>query len=494
MATIFGSIAKGKASQTTNLSPGGNSSTPPLNTFTPPSSLIPIPQQNIPLDIFNAELDYAPDWDHDTDTLASFLAWKSELDHTTTTNNSTERLLELICHFIRAKMTYQFAKQSVTVKIPGLKEMKERDLEMQKQISQLTNTITKLLEQIATLSTCPIPATTPTAPRVVPALPQQCQKPPTTTKPPPGPAPTYAQVAEKQLREFTEVRGKKKARKETILPKPYPTADRLIMFSLTTTPNDRKEAADHTLQVANKTITTHADIEHPPLILANITATNNLVLTVAPQHLSTSYEPYLAILEEALLEFPITSSWVSQRWTRFIVHSILTTATPESARTEIISSYPSLPMGQTPRWLTSPECRQGKEASSMLITFIGEMTKKSLSATSLAIFNRECTIAEYITLGPATQCNKCQTFGHPTQCCTTSNHTCAVCAQPHPTNDHPCAITNCRAGHSCNHLPIRCANCLQPHKASYQSCSTFVKITLGMRRDNVATTDTTMAA
>jgi len=182
-------------------------------------------------------------------------------------------------------MTYQFAKQSVTVKIPGLKEMKERDLEMQKQISQLTNTVTKLSEQIATLSARPIPAAAPAAPRVVPALPQQRQKPPTTTKPPPGPAPTYAQVAEKQLREFTEVRSKKKARKETILPKPYPTADRLTIFSIPTAANDRKEAADRALQVANKTITTHADIEHPPLILANITATNNLVFTVAHQHL-----------------------------------------------------------------------------------------------------------------------------------------------------------------------------------------------------------------
>ena len=86
-----------------------------------------------------------------------------------------------------------------------------------------------------------------------------------------------------------------------ILLKSDPTADRLIIFSLMTTPNDRKEAADRPLQVANKTTTTHADIKHLPLILANITATNNLVFTVAPQHLSTSYKPYLAILEEALM-------------------------------------------------------------------------------------------------------------------------------------------------------------------------------------------------
>ena len=130
----------------------------------------------------------------------------------------------------------------------------------------------------------------------------------------------------------------------------------------------------------------------------------------------------------------------------------------------------------------------------MIVTFIGEMTKRSLVATSFAMFNREYTIAEYITFGPATQCNKCQAFGHPTQRCTASNHTCAVCAQPHPTKDHLCTITNCRAGNSCNYPPIRCANYLQPHKASDRCCSTYVKIMLGIRSDNAATTDMTMAA
>jgi len=185
MATIFASMAKGKASQTTNPSLGGSSSTPPPTTFTSPPPLIPTPQQSIPIDMFKAEVDYAPNWDHDTDTLASFLALKSELHQTSATNDTTERLLEPICRFIHTEMTYQFAKQSVTVKIPGLKEMKERDLEMQKQISRLTNTVTRLAEQIAILSARPIPAAAPAAPRVVPALPQQRQKPPTTTKPPP---------------------------------------------------------------------------------------------------------------------------------------------------------------------------------------------------------------------------------------------------------------------------------------------------------------------
>jgi len=380
---------------------------------TPPAPSIPrrSPTQSSG---FNPTADAAPEWDHDTDTLASFLTWRSATHHIENVNQTVDALIGLICQLVRAEMKHQLANQSTTVKIPGLQDIKKRREETQKQILTLTNTINELTTKVAILSAHPTPAPVPVAPRGTPKPPQQRPKPPTTKKTITTSAPTYAQVAEKQPMEFTEVRSKKKARKETILPKPYPTADRLIIFSFTIAPNNRKEAANRALQAVNKAITTHTDIEHPPLILANITATNNLIFTVAPQFLSTIYEPYLAILEEALHEFPVTSSRVRQRWTRFIVNSIPTTATRETVQTEIETNYPALRMGETPRWLTSPERCQGKEASPMIVTFIGEMTKKSLSATSLAMFNRECTIAEYITFGSSTQCNKCQTYGHPT--------------------------------------------------------------------------------
>jgi hypothetical protein len=301
-------------------------------------------------------------------------------------------------------------------------------------------------------------------------------------------------VVENKTKEFTEVRSKKKVKRETILPKPYPTADRLVIFSLTSAPNNRKEAADRALQLINNTITTHNDITHPPFILAKITNSNNLIFTVAHQYLGQNYEPYLGIFEDALEEFPITASRICQRWSRFIVHGIPATATPDTVRNEIESTYPTLKMGQTPRWLTSPERREGKEASSMVITLIGEITKKSLGADTLAVFNRECKITEYITFGPSTRCNKCQLYGHPTQRCTADSYTCAVCAQSHATKDHPCAIENCKAGHSCNHPPIRCVNCQQPHKASDRNCPTYVKIMLALHSDRNITADTTMTA
>lgn len=454
---------------------------------------IPTPYTNM-LEAMDPAVNYAQEWDHDTDTLASYLSWRIEFEGQESSNKTVDHLLAPICQFVRDEISHQLSQHAVTVRIPGLQEMKERELEMQKHILQLTDTITKLSEQVATLATRPTNTVATPATRAGAAPPRPQRPPPASTKPPQAATPTYAQVAEKKPREFTEVKSKKKARKETILPKPYPTADRLVIFNLTTAPNDRKEAADRALQIVNKTITNHSDITHPPFILAHINAMNNLVFTVAPQHLGVSYEPYLAIFEDALHEYPIASSRISQRWTRFILHGIPTTASPETVRNEIESTYPSLRMGQTPRWLTSPDRRQDKEASSMVVTFIGEMTKKSLGANDLALFNRECRIAEYISFGPSTQCNKCQLYGHPTQRCTAGGHTCAVCAQHHATRDHPCAIGNCKAGHSCRHPPIRCANCQQPHKASDRNCPTYVKIMMALRRDNGAAPDTTMTA
>jgi len=302
-------MATSPPTTTTNLPAFGAGTMGPPRPPTAPA----IPHSNIPqMPEFDPKRDYAPEWDHDTDTLASFLTWKSAAHHNQQTKCLIDTVLGPMCQFVREEMTHQLSNQSTTVRIPGLQDIKNREEETQKQIRTLTNTVNELTQQVATLSARPTPTTAPAAPRATLAPPQQRPKPPATKKPTPPTAPTYAQVAEKQPGEFTEVRSKKKARKETVLPKPYPTADRLIIFSLTTAPNDRKVAADRALQVVNKVITAHTDIEHPPLILANITATNNHVFTVAPEYLSTSYEPYLGILEEALHEFPIASSRISQ--------------------------------------------------------------------------------------------------------------------------------------------------------------------------------------
>jgi len=50
--------------------------------------------------------DAAPEWDHDTDTLASFLAWRSATHHIENVNQTVEALLGPICQFVRAEMKH----------------------------------------------------------------------------------------------------------------------------------------------------------------------------------------------------------------------------------------------------------------------------------------------------------------------------------------------------------------------------------------------------
>jgi len=92
----------------------------------------------------------------------SFLAWKSAQHHTETSNNTITALLGPICEFVGNGIRYQLKKHSITIKLPGLQEMKERELETQKHILQLTETITRLSEHVAILSSRPVPTATST--------------------------------------------------------------------------------------------------------------------------------------------------------------------------------------------------------------------------------------------------------------------------------------------------------------------------------------------
>jgi hypothetical protein len=104
--------------------------------------------------------------------------------------------------------------------------------------------------------------------------------------------------------------------------------------------------------------------------MAHITNPNALVVVVAESYVATTYNPYLGILQEALQTngFPIAGARISERWSRFVLNAVPTEASPEEVQREIESLYSDICLGQTPRWLTTPEQRKGKTASSMVIT------------------------------------------------------------------------------------------------------------------------------
>jgi hypothetical protein len=194
------------------------------------------------------------------------------------------------------------------------------------------------------------------------------------------------------------------------------------------------------------------------------------VFTAGPRNRGREYEPFLRIIRNALAEIPTVSAHVSQLWTRYILNGIPTATTPEDAREEIEMLYPAAKLAKTPRWLTTPENRQEKAASSMVITVVSR-TKLS----KMLLFNRECDVREYIPFRDSTQCSRCQRFGHPAALCKATPG-CAVCAQPHLSHHHPCDIPGCPKGRRCVHPPLCCALCQQPHKATDRPCSAFLAL------------------
>ena len=79
-----------------------------LATRTPPVPSIPHRSPTQP-NGFNPMADGAPEWDHNMDTLASFLAWRSATHLIENINQTIEALLGLICQFVHAEMKHQLA-------------------------------------------------------------------------------------------------------------------------------------------------------------------------------------------------------------------------------------------------------------------------------------------------------------------------------------------------------------------------------------------------
>jgi hypothetical protein len=422
---------------------------------------------------FNQQADYALAWNpsdnasQDMKSLASYLTWAM--------GNANAQLLEEV----NRKMDQQIRLHAATftmyqTKISSLEKQNAAiQQEPRQEIYGLKNGLRRLREQ----------QTTTLPPNLQPVQAIRGQKSAQTQ-----PAPLKPQAAQQQAWKpttnqavvddegFQTVESKKK-KKERLLPKPYPRAQREVIFEMESASSDPVAAANQALRIANKTIVDHKDITKPPFILSRVTPNNSLILTTAIDQQAIDYEQYLGILKDALFEAKPVAARVNTRWTKFLLHSVPTYASLEEVRLQIETNYPLLKMGQTLRWLTSPEKREGKAHSTMVLAVIGTMTLKTLGVSHLAVCNRLCPLDEYYPYGPNTQCNICQQYGHHPKKCT-ADPVCAVCAKPHPTKEHPCTVSSCKKGPACTHPPIKCAVCGNAHKASDPNCPTRTKMEL----------------
>ena len=131
-------------------------------------------------------------------------------------------------------------------------------------------------------------------------------------------------------------------------------------------------------------------------------------------------------------------------------------------------------MSSPPRWLTKPDQRKEKQASSVVIALSGNKAQEVASRPRLHAFSATLRAERKLRFGPSTQCAKCQRFGHHTLKCSHSA-CCRWCADNHLTGSHSCPTKTCSAnGRSCPHTLVRCALCAGPHESHFKDCPSRV--------------------
>jgi hypothetical protein len=238
----------------------------------------------------------------------------------------------------------------------------------------------------------------------------------------------------------------------------------------------RQIAADTALRRVNAAIIDNKDVFAPAFIRARVTVRGNIIFTTGNTQNNVVYEDYTTIIADALSYYgKCTEVEIGKRFSQFLLHGVPTHLPLPEISQSLSTNYPQLIQGQTPRWLTPAERREHKTHSTVVMTLTGNIKKASIGRQHLIVCNRQCELNDYIAYGRSTQCRKCQAYGHPAALCR-NNPRCAVCADPHETKHHPCALPICKKGPACTHPPIRCANCDAPHKASDPNCPERIKL------------------
>src|SRR6266702_1851116 len=127
-------------------------------------------------------------------------------------------------------------------------------------------------------------------------------------------------------------------------------------------------------------------------------------------------------------------------------------------------------MSSPPRWLTKPEQRTEKRASSVVIALSGNKANEVTSRPRLFAFSATLRIERKLRFGPSTQCAKCQKFGHHTNKCN-NPPACRWCSLSHLTGAHSCPTSTCSVnGRPCSHSLAKCANCDGLHESHFKDC------------------------
>ena len=165
---------------------------------------------------------------------------------------------------------------------------------------------------------------------------------------------------------------------------------------------------------------------------------------------------------------------------QIVVHGVPTSLPLELLQQELTTFNPGLTMSSPPRWLTKPEQRTEKRASSVVIALSGNKANEVASRPRLFAFSATLRIKRKLHFGPSTQCAKCQKFGHHTNKCN-NPPACRWCSLPHLTGAHSCPTSTCSVNGrpaACYHTLAKCANCNGPHESHHKEGTSHLASTV----------------
>jgi hypothetical protein len=168
---------------------------------------------------------------------------------------------------------------------------------------------------------------------------------------------------------------------------------------------------------------------------------------------------------------------------QMVVHGIPTSLPLELLQQELTTYNSGLTLATVPRWLTKPDQRKEKKASSVVIALSGNRAQEVAARPRLFAFSATLRCERKLRFGPSTQCANCQLFGHHTTKCTNAA-ACRWCAGTHLTGAHSCPTSTCSTnGRPCAHTLAKCAVCLGPHESHFKDCTLRVSSVAGEEMD-----------
>jgi hypothetical protein len=210
---------------------------------------------------------------------------------------------------------------------------------------------------------------------------------------------------------------------------------------------------------------------------------NNITLNTERSCKAETLRPYITQINHAINAVirDAPSIRIHEKWAKIMVHSVSLEHFPDTPTglellQDEIEKFNSCKLTTPPRYLTRPETRTNKKASTVVIALPSEAASKPL-LKGIDIHGKRHTTERFYTARPWDQCSNCQQYGHHHMRCK-NDARCRFCAEPHKTTEHQCKEKMCRepVGKDCTHTLTRCTLCKGAHRAGDPRCETRVDI------------------